>query len=217
MGGIRVVLADDHPLFLNGLELALEAEGLEIVGLASSGAEVLQVVEAIAPDAVLLDLEMPGMNGVACVRALRERHADLKVVMLSGHDDPASIRECLEAGALCFVGKQTAAIDIARALRAVVSPAVYFLHDNKAIGPASAGLLSPAVAPSLTQREREILSNIATGLSNAQVARQLWVTDQTVKFHLSNIYKKLKVTNRTQAARRATELGLVDDVRASRA
>jgi DNA-binding NarL/FixJ family response regulator len=216
MHTVRVVLADDHPLFLKGLELALENEGLEIAGLASSGEEVLRVVAEVAPDVVLLDVDMPGMGGLACLRRLRTEFPEVKVVMLSGHDDTGAINVSLDAGALCFVGKETTAGDIAHALRAVLASTVHFGSGsvtetlNRAVAVAPSGANPPV--DMLTRREREILSLVATGLSNAALARKLWVTEQTVKFHLSNIYRKLDVENRTQAARRGTELGLVTDV-----
>src|SRR4051794_33520915 len=97
---VRVVLADDHPLFLQGLEAALELEGLEIVGLAKSGPEVLEVVGQVNPDAIVLDVEMPGMGGVECAVELRRVHPEVKIVMLSGTDNPEVIQRSLDAGAL---------------------------------------------------------------------------------------------------------------------
>jgi DNA-binding NarL/FixJ family response regulator len=207
--GIRVVLADDHPLFLEGLEAALEREGLEIVGLAGSGQEVLEIASQVEPDVVLLDVGMPGMDGIECLGELRGRFPAVKVVMLSGSDDNEVVDRCLEAGALCFVGKSVEPADIAHALRAVCG-GIDVRYQS--VGGSGAPRVERAVSSGtelLTPREREILRLVAEGGSNAELGRRLWVTEQTVKFHLSNIYRKLGVSNRTQAARRGWELGLI--------
>lgn len=207
--GIRVVLADDHPLFLEGLEAALEREGLEIVGLAGSGQEVLEIASQVEPDVVLLDVAMPGMDGIECLGELRGRFPAVKVVMLSGSDDNEVVDRCLEAGALCFVGKSVEPADIARALRAVCGGIdVRYQSVGGSVAPRVEREVSSGTEL-LTPREREILRLVAEGGSNAELGRRLWVTEQTVKFHLSNIYRKLGVSNRTQAARRGWELGLI--------
>ena len=115
----RVILADDHPLFLSALELSLEAAGVEVVGTSGTGDEVLSLVEKWRPDAVLLDLAMPGMDGLTCVTRLAEKHPDVRVVVVSATDDPNAIREVLTAGAVCFVGKSVQPSDLVHALRAV--------------------------------------------------------------------------------------------------
>jgi DNA-binding NarL/FixJ family response regulator len=207
-----VVLADDHPLFLRGLEAALEREGLEIVGLAASGEEVLEVATQVEPEVVLLDVSMPGMDGIECLGELRRRFPEVKVVMLSGSDDQQVVDQCLDAGALCFVGKSVQPADIAHALRAVSGNLEIRYQRSSPPRPAPAGASSTSSSDTglLTRREREILAMVAEGGSNSELGRQLWVTEQTVKFHLSNIYRKLEVSNRTQAARRGWELGLID-------
>jgi NarL family two-component system response regulator LiaR len=205
-----VVLADDHPLFLQGLEAALEREGLEIVGLATSGRQVIDVTRDVAPDVVLLDVAMPGMGGVECLGELRERFPSVKVVMLSGSADDDVVDQCLDAGALCFVGKSVKPEDIAHALRAVCGDLEIRYRQVGASLPHRVERSFSAEAGLLTRREREILGMVAKGGSNGDLARALWVTEQTVKFHLSNIYRKLEVTNRTQAAHRGWELGLIE-------
>ena len=209
---LRVVLADDHPLFLRALQVALEREGLEIVGLARSAREALDVVDRVEPDVVLLDVGMPGMDGVECLAELR-RFAKVKVVMLSASRDEQTIDRCLDAGALCFVEKSVEPAGIAQVLRTVCGD-VQIRYKRRGVvserAAAPPGHSSPAEL--LTQREREILSTVAKGGSNNEIARSLWVTEQTVKFHLSNIYRKLDVRNRTQAARRGWELGLIEPI-----
>ena len=207
---VRVVLADDHPLFLQGLEAALELEGLEIVGLARSGPEVLEVVAEVNPDAIVLDVEMPGMGGVECAVELRRLHPEVKIVMLSGSDNPEVIQRSLDAGALCFVGKSVSPADIAHALRAVSGKhEIHYNTRQRTAAPAERTTQATGPADTLTRREREILAMVAEGGSNAQVAQTLWVTEQTVKFHLSNIYRKLGVANRTEASRWAQVHGLL--------
>jgi DNA-binding NarL/FixJ family response regulator len=207
---IRVVLADDHPLFLAGLEAALEREGLEIVGIAGSGQELIDVAGQVAPRVVLLDVAMPGMDGIECLVELRRRFPELKVVMLSGSDDDNVINRCLDAGAMCFVGKSVPPADIAHALRAVCGDLEIRYQQVDGSAAPRVERNAPAGAELLTRREREILGMVAEGGTNAELAQRLWVTEQTIKFHLSNIYRKLEVGNRTQAARRGWELGLID-------
>ena len=207
---LRVVLADDHPLFLQGLEAALESEGLEIVGLAATGRQVIDVTRQVEPDVVLLDVTMPGMDGIECLGELHRLFPGVRVVMLSGSDDERVINRCLDAGALCFVGKSVAPADIAHALRAVCGDINVRYKPAPAPRRARVAREDLSAPTSLTRRELEILGMVAHGRSNSELARELWVTEQTVKFHLSNIYRKLEVTNRTQAAHRGWELGLID-------
>jgi DNA-binding NarL/FixJ family response regulator len=207
---LRVVLADDHPLFLRGLEAALQGEGLEIVGLAGSGRQLLDVVRQVDPAVVLLDVAMPEMDGVECLGELRRRFPDVKVVMLSASDDEQLIDRCLDAGALCFMGKSVEPADIAHALRSVCGDVrIRYKRAGAGPQPIMADCADSPLGGLLTPREREILSIVAKGGSNIEIARGLWVTEQTVKFHLSNIYRKLDVSNRTQAAHRGWKLGLI--------
>jgi DNA-binding NarL/FixJ family response regulator len=129
---------------------------------------------------------------------------------LSASDDEDVIERCLDAGALCFVGKSVKPEDIAHALRSVCGDLQISYRGKRAVRRNVTEGPVPAQAQLLTKREREILSILANGGSNSEIARGLWVTEQTVKFHLSNIYRKLEVSNRTQAARRGSQLGLVD-------
>jgi DNA-binding NarL/FixJ family response regulator len=207
---MRVVLADDHPLYLEALRTALRDREIDVVGTAGRGDEVVGLVAELAPDAVLLDLEMPGMNGLSCLAELRARWPELKVLILSGHDGSANIERALSSGAACFVAKTADIADVIHALRMVTeSRTVHFAPPASALRVVE---LPEPELEQLTRREREILALTAEGLSNSQLARKLWVTEQTVKFHLSNIYRKLEVANRTQAAARARQLRLIEDV-----
>ena len=206
---IRVVLVDDHPLFLEALGRQLEAEGIEVAGSTTRAEEAMELTAGARPDIVLLDLRMPGMDGLDALQKLREEHPDVKVVILSGENDAGRIDRALAAGAAAFVVKTASADDIAHALRAVMGDATVFYTTPRETSEAAP---EPALdAAGLTRREREILALVAAGHSNARLGRMLWVTEQTIKFHLSNIYRKLGVSNRTEAAARAYSLGLLPD------
>jgi DNA-binding NarL/FixJ family response regulator len=196
----KVALADDHPLFLTALRTVLEEEGIEVVGAARRGDELLDLVAQEQPDAVLLDLEMPRMDGMTCLGELRSRWPAIRVVILSAHDADERVAQALAAGAAAFVGKTAEADEIAALLRGE-TPRRGSVRPLRPT-PDHAGL---------TRREIEILRLAAEGHSNAALARMLWVVEPTVKFHLSNVYRKLGVANRMQAALRARDLGLLDD------
>ena len=207
---IRVVLVDDHPLFLEALGRQLEAEGIEVAGTTTRAEEAVDLTGDARPDIVLLDLRMPGMDGLVALQKLREEHPDVKVVILSGENDAGRIDRALAAGAAAFVVKTASADDIAHALRAVMGDATVYYTTPRETSEASPEPAAPDAA-GLTRREREILALVAAGHSNARLGRMLWVTEQTIKFHLSNIYRKLGVSNRTEAAARAYSLGLLSD------
>ncbi len=208
----RVILADDHPLFLSALELALQGAGVEVVATAGTGAEVLELVDECEPDAVLLDLCMPGMDGVTCIRRLSALYPDLRIVVVSATDDQTVIHGALAAGAECFVGKNVQPADLVHALHAVVRARKGGIHYRGELPAAQLHALRNGRRDThgLTKRELEILRLAASGSSNSQMAKLLWVTEQTIKFHLSNVYKKLGVPNRTAASAAASKLGLLE-------
>ena len=206
----RVILADDHPLFLTALELSLEAAGVEVVGTTGTGDQVLGLVDKWRPDAVLLDLAMPGMDGLTCVTRLAEQHPEVRVVVLSATDDPNAIREVLAAGAVCFVGKNVQPSDLVHALRAVTKTGIHYRGELPIADLGRPARREVQEDHGLTKRELEILRLVASGSSNSQMAKLLWVTEQTVKFHLSNVYRKLDVPNRTAASAKAHSLGLLE-------
>ena len=204
MKRLRVLVADDHRLMLDALQLALsEADGIELVGVTSEGLKVVPLAGQLEPDVVLLDFRMPDMDGLAVLDRLQQRHPEVKVVMLSGSDDPELIQEALRRGASAFVLKQIDPVDLPAAIRQAVAGTVY-----RTLG-RDESLEEPAAVGGLTPKERDVLARMARGLSNAEIGRELWLSQQTVKFHLTNIYRKLGVANRTEAARTALERGLV--------
>jgi two-component system nitrate/nitrite response regulator NarL len=201
---IQVFLADDHGLMLQAIRLALEPHPeIEIVGEARSGSEVLPRVAESRPDIVLLDIRMPGLDGLQVLDRLQKLYPETKVVMLSGVDEPGLAEEARRRGAKAFLGK---GIDPAE-----VAPVLHQVFDGKLVTESfgAAGIAGRAADEfGLTDRESEILEQVASGQSNKQIAGKFWLSEQTIKYHLTNVYRKLGVSSRTEAARFAYEHGL---------
>ena len=203
---MRVVLADDHQLMLAGIRRALEADGgFEIVGEARNGADVVGIVDQSKPELVLLDVRMPNVDGLACLEEIKRRHPEIKVVMLSASQDEQLIEAALRGGASAYLVKNIEVDDLPSTLRQTLEGNVY-----RTIGVTAAPEPRGARAAGLTDREISILTALARGLSNDEIAKEFWVARQTVKFHLTNIYRKLGVRNRAEAMRKAYSFGLVD-------
>ena len=203
---MRVLIADDHQLMVEGTKQALEAAGgFEIVGEASNGAQVLPLVRRLKPDLVLLDMRMPQMDGLQCLAKIRKEFPDMKVAMLSVSQDPELIQTALKRGANAYIVKTVDPGDLPGALRQAMEGNVF-----TTVGVSGDPGEKAAKQAGLTDRELVIVRAVARGLSNEAIAKELWVAEQTVKFHLTNIYRKLEVSNRTEAARYAFEQGLVE-------
>jgi DNA-binding NarL/FixJ family response regulator len=201
---IKVLVADDHKLMVEGVRYALESvDDIEIVAEACDGAQVLRLLHHTNPDLVLLDLRMPGMSGLACLEAIRDKYPKLKVVVLSAFNDEEHIRSAFERGAAAYIVKSVSPVDLPSAIRQVFESTV-FQSFRLRPNPADEANANHG----LTEREAEMLKALARGLSNNAIGKELWVTEQTVKFHLRNIYRKLGVANRTEAARFAYDCGL---------
>jgi DNA-binding NarL/FixJ family response regulator len=203
---VRVLIADDHRLILDGIRKALESDGgFEIVGETQSGTQVLPLVARTDPELVLLDLRMPNMDGLACLDEIRRRYPDVKVIMLSASTSPELIETALRRGASAYILKSVEPDDLASTIRQALDGNVFSAgglpEADESIGAKAAGL---------TDREVTILRSLARGSSNEEIAKELWVAQQTVKFHLTNIYRKLGVKNRTEATRYAYQQGLVE-------
>jgi DNA-binding NarL/FixJ family response regulator len=200
MRSIRVVLADDHALVLEGMRSLLEAEeDIEVVGTASNGADALQVVRAHRPDVVVLDLQMPGIDGLTCLEQIRREGLPIKVLVLSAFNDGDSMQSALEREADGFALKTEPPQQTIACIRQVYSGHLVFPQSAKR------WLRTHRQRPreqssELSEREEEVLELVARGLTNSQIARRLMVSGNTVKFHLQNIYQKLNVGNRTEAA-----------------
>ncbi len=202
---IKVLIADDHPLILQGLRRTLEdCDDIEVVGEAHEGSEVPPLVQRRAPDVVLMDLRMPGLDGVGCVREIKASAPEVKAVLLTASEDRASIRAAIEAGASGYVLKSVSALDVPAVVRQVAAGYTMF-HEPTAGNSGGSG--EPDL-PELTERESTILAAVAGGKTTKAISGELWLSEHTVKFHLTNIYRKLGVSNRSAAVRYAFEHGL---------
>jgi DNA-binding NarL/FixJ family response regulator len=205
---LRLVLADDHSLTLHGIRGVLEGvPDIEIVAETGHGPDVPRLVDQTKPDMVLLDVRMPGLDGLSILDILRKHNPDVKVVLLSACAEPDQVEEGLRRGAAAYIVKSVNSVDLPSALRQAHEGTVY-----SALGQAgSSADASIADASGLTTREMTILRAVAGGMSNKAISCEMWITENTVKFHLTNIYRKLGVANRTAAARYAHSHGLLDD------
>jgi DNA-binding NarL/FixJ family response regulator len=206
---LRIVVADDHPMFREGLRFTLSRDpGLEVVGEAATGADALRLVAELDPDVVVMDLAMPELGGLAATRALTERGARARVLVLTMSEDDDSVFAALRAGAGGYLVKGADPEQVVSAVRAVA-------RGHAVFGPHLAGRMlaffaPPAsggadVVPGLSAREQEVLALVADGLSNAEIGRALFISPVTVRNHVSSILAKLQVTNRRQAMLRARE------------
>jgi NarL family two-component system response regulator LiaR len=211
---IRVVVVDDHPVVRAGMRLVLDAtDNVVVVGEGASGADALRLVAHHHPDVLVLDVNLPDLNGLEVTQRLRGRGATTAILILTVHDDRPTIFGLLEAGASGYVLKDEALESLGSAVHAAargdswLSPAVARQVVHRAIGQRSTPSQSPFL--SLTPREVQVLRLLAQGLDNAAIAQQLVVTRRTVQNHVSSIYGKLQVNTRTEAALFAIQRGLV--------
>ena len=210
---LRVLIADDHPLFRKGMRALVEAlPAMEVVGEAATGDEAVALAAALAPDVIVMDLQMPGGSGLAATRAILNASPHIRVLMVTFSEDTESVFTALRAGARGYVLKDAGEGAMGRAIQAVgrgeaiFSPAIaarlmdYFAAPHPAV--------PRELFPTLTEREREILALIAQGRSNPDIARELSLSVKTVHNYVSNIFSKLQVADRAQAIIRAREAGL---------
>ena len=203
---LKVLVVDDHRLMLEAIRATLEREDdICIVAQTDSGENVVPLVGQTGPDVVLLDVRMPGVDGLTVLEQLRERYPSVAVVMLSGIEDPALIRAALERGASAFVLKHVAPRDLAATLRQVFGGSIFRPVDT-----AGASRLQTQEEVGLSKRELSILEALQSGASNQEIGKRLFLAEQTVKFHLTNVYRKLGVATRTEALRSAYECGLLE-------
>ncbi|GLH95604.1 response regulator transcription factor [Phytohabitans aurantiacus] len=210
---VRVVLADDHPMFRYGLTAALaSAAEVEIVGEAADGQELLAVVDQTRPDVVLTDLTMPGMSGAAATKQLLARYPQLGVLVVTMHEDDESLLDAMRAGARGYLLKGADRADIVRAIVAVArGEAVYGPAVARRIADFFTRTQREYVAqafPELTVREREVLDLLAAGSRNQDIARRLFLSEKTVRNHVSAIRTKLQVRDRAAAVAKARDAGL---------
>jgi DNA-binding NarL/FixJ family response regulator len=207
----HAVLLDPHPIWLDAVELVLQRVGVEVAAKTSVGSEAIQLVERLTPELLTLEIDpLPGEpDGLEVLRQVLTRHAALRAIVLSTHHDTVHIDGALAAGASAYVVKTAHPDDVASAVRQAFDHSVFMRGTVTTTPPGAAGTARREIPGGLTRRELEILKLVAEGHSNAALARMLWITEQTVKFHLSNIYRKLEVTNRTEASRWAQLNGLL--------
>jgi DNA-binding NarL/FixJ family response regulator len=211
---LRVMLVDDHDLFRTGLRNLLEEQGLQIVAEASEGSTALSLVRELAPDVVVMDLNMPGMNGIEATREIARLAPLTRVVVLTISDQDEDVIDAIVAGACGYLLKDSSIQDLMQGIRAasigeaLISPhiAAKVLQRVRAYG-ASTDASVPG--PELSDRETEVLRLIANGKDNAEIAQELHISPKTVKNHISNILMKLQIENRIQAAVYAVRRGLV--------
>jgi DNA-binding NarL/FixJ family response regulator len=196
------ILLDRHPLWLGAVERVLAGLNVEVVGKTTSPETALELVAEHEPELFITEIDTgeDSIDGITCLVRARERNPKLSAIVLSRYTDSQHVEEALAAGASAYVTKTAQREDLAAAVRQAFEHTIYLRRARS---------VSVAEKSVLTRRELEILQLVAEGLSNGKIARQLWVTEQTVKFHLSNIYRKLGVANRTEASRWAHREGLL--------
>ncbi|MBI5948564.1 MAG: response regulator transcription factor [Chloroflexi bacterium] len=217
MSATRILIADDHAVVRSGLRLILGAEpDFELVGEAATGDEAVREVERLRPDILVLDIAMPGMNGLDAARVIRTAAPEVRIVILTMHDDEAYLKEFLEIGAAGYVLKQAADTELVQAIRAVQrgEPFIYPAMTRQLIDiflkqshPAPA---PPAADAELSPRETEVVRLVALGYSGQQIADQLSISVSTVETHRAHVMEKLKLHGRAQLVRYALSKGLLD-------
>ncbi len=218
------VIHDPHPLWIDAVESVLESIDVRVVGRAATPEQALELVDEHRPSLLITEMQMSngGMSGTMLIRTARERVAALRVIVLGSSHDPADIDEAFDAGTIAYVLKTAHPADVAATIRQTFDHSVFLANTHSNGNGNSNGhvpdverVLPDEADVGLTRREREILALVSEGYSNRELAKMIWVTEQTVKFHLSNIYRKLDVSNRTEASRWAHKHRLVDAAGAS--
>jgi DNA-binding NarL/FixJ family response regulator len=208
---IRLVVVDDHALFRRGLVgLLSEMPGFQVVGQAGDGEQALPIIEQAQPDIVLLDLNMPVMDGIATLRALRARHLPVRVLMLTISQNDADLLDAIRSGADGYLLKNTEPEDLRRAL-------IHVAEGQGALSPEVTGPVLRAVSRFSTEdagvllsdRELEVLGCLVDGATTMQIAARLFISENTVKTHVRHIFEKLEVSNRAEAVGKALQMGLI--------
>ncbi len=212
MSAIKVLIVDDHNLVREGLKAVFDqGDEVDIVGEAGSGEEALDMVDKVKPDVILMDISMPGMNGIQATKLIREKHPEAKIVMLTMLDQEGYVYEAVKAGATGYMLKNTSSDDLVHAIQTVYEGKA-LLHPD-----ATAQLLKEFVSLAdnkakdygLSSREMEVLQLLSEGNTNKEIAKALWISEQTVKTHVAHIFDKLGTSDRTETVATALRNGLV--------
>jgi DNA-binding NarL/FixJ family response regulator len=204
---IRVLVADDHGLMREAIRLALEqVRDIEVTGEAERGDEVLPRLRETRPDVLLLDIRMPGMGGLEVLSLVQAQFPDVKVAMLSAVDAPEVAAQALERGAVAYLGKRVEPKTLVSTIHGIIDGSISMQTLGLPPSPKAGSRDEAALSP----REAEILRRVALGRSNREIAQELWLSEQTVKYHLTNVYRKIRVTGRTGATRYAHEHALAE-------
>ncbi len=205
---MRVVIADDHRIVREGLAFMLSDEAeIDIVGEAESGEELLDVLANVEADIVLLDVRMPGMSGLEALELVRDRHPEVKVIILSMHEDASYVHTAVERGAAGYLLKSTGQRELMRALRAVADGNAYL--QSEVTAPLLAQVVGADEPAALSPREQHVLQLVAEGLENKQIARQLDISEATVKTYLKSIFERLGARGRAEAVAIGLRRGLI--------
>ena len=212
-GIVRVLIVDDHPLYRDGMRGLLETvEGMEIVGEATSGEEAVEQAKSVQPDVILMDIQMPGMNGIEATRRILEQSLDVAILVVTMFEDDDSVFAAMRAGARGYLLKDSSGEKVEVAIRAVAGGEAIFspgiAQNIMSLFSQKAPAAPQRAFPELTAREEEVLTLVAQGRTNQEIAKELFLSLKTIRNHISNIFLKLQVADRSQAVIRAREAGL---------
>lgn len=207
---VRILIADDHTLFRDGVRALLHSiPDFQVVGEAATGEQVISQARALQPDVILMDLQMPGVNGIEATRRIVQTSPHIGILVVTMFQDDDSVFAAMRAGARGYILKGADQEEMLRAIRAAASGQALFGPEiAKRLMSFFSGARSPQIFPELTDREREILQLIAQGFNNPEIAERLAIAPKTVRNHISNIFSKLQVADRTQAIIKARDAGM---------
>jgi DNA-binding NarL/FixJ family response regulator len=204
VGTIKVLLVEDHALMRDAVKLVFEeTEDMELVGEVADGRELLPLLKRVDADVILLDVQLPGLDGLGCLEALAEHHPEIKTAMLTAVEEPQVIESAFRRGADAYILKSVNPFDLPAAIRQMLDGSV--IHRSPS---AESGAAAPRAA-GLSEKEVVVLVELCHGHTNKEIAASLWLSEQTVKFHLRNVYRKLGIKSRTEALRYAYDHDLV--------
>lgn len=210
---VRVLLADDHPLFRDGIASLLSSHDYTVVGQASEGAEAVRLAQSLQPDLILMDIRMPGVDGLEATRLIQARHPQMRIVILTVSEEDADLFEAIKSGAAGYLQKSLDSEQFFTLLESV-------LRGEAGLTPVMAGKIlnefahpteeGQAADDDLTPRERQVLELVARGATNSEIAERLVISENTVKFHMKNILQKLQARNRAEVVAYALRSGLIE-------